>query len=182
MESERVRDRIEDMAPIEFVFVPKEWRKEHSEPAFGDLAKSISFYPPASNGACLVIYDRGMPVADSAGDTFKQLLEQPHHELSLDEIDELGYQILGTVGDGSAFQIHSADTIDVTGKPVLRVTGEWITSSKKFVGHYFPEWGREGGATDYRTIREVYYEGGEPQFTQYQGEATRSMNTVIWTR
>ncbi len=182
MESGKVRDRIQDMAPIEFVFVPNDWRKELIEPVFGDLAKSISFSPPSSSGANLVIYDRGIPIPDEDAQHFKTILEQPPHTLSIEEIGDLGYQVLGTVGDGSAFHIYSAETRVVNDKPVLLVSGDWITSRKKFVGHYFPEWGTEGSSADYRTIREIYYEGAEPHFSKYLEEATQTMNTVIWTR
>lgn len=182
MELERVRDQIQDMAPVEFVFVPKDWKKELIEPVFGDLTRSVAFYPPESGGTSLVVYDRGIPVSDSAGANFRSVLEQPPHSLNHDEISDLGYQILGTVGDGSAFQISSAETKMVNDKPVLLVTGDWITSRKKFVGYYFPEWGTGGRSTDYRTVREIYFEGAEPHFTRHLREAARTMDTVIWKR
>ncbi|MBX9668225.1 MAG: hypothetical protein K2X93_11425 [Candidatus Obscuribacterales bacterium] len=173
--------QIPDMAPIESVTVPKNWQKEFNEGVFGDLAKSVTFTPPDAKDTNLTVYDRGYPIPTKEADSLKALLGKPAHKLTADEMAELGPGILGTVGDASAFNMTGASTTTINGKSVLKVEGDWKTSGKKFVGYYIPE-GSPGGKmpSDNRAIKEMYFEGREPQFSQHLPQATKAIEGVTW--
>ncbi len=176
-------NHIPDMAPIESVTVPKNWQREFDEGVFGDLAKSIRFTPPDGKDTSLSIYDRGFPIPSKDADNLKSLLGKPPHKLNAEEIADLGPGILGTAGDASAFNLISASTTMINGKSVLKVEGDWKMSGKKFVGYYVPE-GKQGSnmPSDNRSIKEMYFEGREPQFSQHLPQATKSIESVNWKK
>lgn len=166
---------IGGMEPIDTLLVPKEWRKEVNESNFGEVAKSLSFFPPDGSGVALSLYDRGYPIASSDAQHFQSLLEKAPHKLNPAEVAKLNTQLLGNVGDLSAFQINAAETKIVNGKNVLAVEGEWKEGGKKFHGLYLP---KDGSA---REIQEVYFEGREPHFSKHLLSAQNAMSSIKWT-
>lgn len=167
---------IAGMEPIETLLVPNEWKKEVNESNFGEVAKSLSFFPPDGHGAALALYDRGYPIANSEAQQFQSLLGRPPHKLNPAEVATLNTQVLGNVGDRSAFHINIAETKIVNGKTVLAVEGEWKEGGKKFHGMYLP---KEGSA---REIQEVYFEGQEPHFSKHLPNAMDAMSSIEWKR
>ncbi|GEM_PF-1400819 len=167
-------DSINEMEPITKISVPKEWNKAVNEAGFGEMAKSVSFTPPEGDGAELALYDRGFPIAKSEGDKFRAVLEKEPHVLDAKEIDSLTEQVLGTIGDKSAFDIKNAETKIVNGKKVLAVEGDWKDGGKKFYGCYIPK------DENFRQIQEVYFEGTEPNFTQLKPQALKSISSIQW--
>jgi len=167
---------IPGMEPIDTLLVPREWRKEARDSNFGEVAKSLSFLPPDGQGAELALYDRGYPIASSEAQQFQTILDKAPHKLEPAEIATLNAQVLGNVGDSSAFQINAAETIRVNGKTVLSVDGEWREGGKKFHGLYVPK------DASSREIQEVYFEGQEPHFSKHLPDARQAMASIEWSK
>jgi hypothetical protein len=165
---------IDGMEPIDALLVPNEWKKEVNEPKFGEVAKRLSFFPPDGHGTELSLYDRGYPIANSEAQQFQAILNKAPHKLDPAEIAMLDSQVLGNIGDRSAFQINFAETLTVKGKTVLAVDGEWKEGGKKFHGLFVP---KDTGA---REIQEVYFEGQEPHFSKHLPDARQAMASIEW--
>jgi hypothetical protein len=172
----KVEGAIDGMEPIDALTIPRAWQKEVNEPSFGEVAKSLSFFPPDGEGTALALYDRGFPIASSEAQRFQSILDKEPHVLSPAEISTLNAQVLGTVGDRSAFQINKAETKVVNGKTVLAVDGEWKEGGKKFHGLFVP---KDESA---REIQEVYFEGQEPHYSKFLPDARQSMQSIKWNR
>lgn len=170
----RIEDRIDGMEPISAISIPNSWKREIVEPGFGEVAKSTSFLPPDGDGTALALYDRGYPIAASEALQFQSILDKAPHKLTAAEIEMLNEQVLGTVGDRSAFNITSAKTKMINGRNVLTIDGEWREGGKKFHGMYLPK--DESG----RMIQEMYYEGQEPHFSRHYSDAVKAMEAVRW--
>lgn len=182
--TQTVVSKMKEMEPIDSITVPQSWRKALNHPDEGALATSITFTPSDGNGASLSIYDRGIEVGKAAADHFKTLLLQPSHILSNEEVSALGYDLLDTVGDASAFHIRKAETREIGGKRVLRIDGEWMSGKKQYVGYYFPTWAHQTGQklTDFQSVKEVFFEGREPEFSKLLPEARTAMESIVWLR
>lgn len=163
-----------ELDPIDKMQVPNSWNKEITEAQFGHNAKGVSFFPPDGQGAELALYDRGFPIARSEAQKFRDVLSKQPHVLSVGEIDLLGEQVLGTVGDKSAFAINQAQTRELNGKRVLEVEGNWKEGGKKFFGYFIPK------DDSYREIQEVYFEADQRQFFQFRRDALNSIESINW--
>ncbi len=182
--TQTVLTKITEMEPIDSITVPHSWRKALNHPDEGALSTSITFTPANGNGASLSIFDRGIDVGKAAADQFKTLLLKPSHVLSNEEVSALGYDLLDTIGDASAFSIRQAETRLIGGKRLLRIDGEWKSGGKQFVGYYFPEWAHQAGQklTDFQSVKEVYFEGNDPEFSKLLPEANSAMESIVWKR
>ncbi len=180
--TQTVINKITEMEPIDSITVPHSWRKALNHPDDGAVSTSITFTPSDSKGTSLSIFDRGIEVGKSAGENFKTLLLKPSHVLTNDEVSALGYELLDTVGDTSAFSIKHAETRLIGGKQLLRITGEWKSGGKQFVGYYFPNWARKSGpvSTDFQEVKEMYFEGNDPEFSRLLPEANLAMESIVW--
>jgi hypothetical protein len=168
------QESVSEMEPISKIDVPQDWTKEVNEEGFGRTAKSVSFTAPDSAGVELALYDRGFPIAKSESENFRAVLDKDLHTLDPAELGSLKEQVLGTIGDGSAFDIHHAETKMVNGKKVLAVEGDWKEGGKRFYGIFIPK------DESMRQIQEVYFEGMEPHFSQNRPQALKSMESIKW--
>ncbi len=174
---------ISEMKPIDYITVPQSWRKVLNHPAEGAYSTSITFIPSDSHSANLSIFDRGVGVGSVAAERFKTLLSLPSHILSEGEVNSLGCDLLDTIGDTSAFTIIKAETRPIGGKRLLRISGEWRSGGKQFVGYFFPNWAHKSGprSTDFHEVKEVFYEGNEPEFSIFLSDAQSAMASIVWT-
>lgn len=174
--SPKANDKISDMEPIDSIKVPKTWSKEVDDAAFENMSKAVTFRPPDAPGAVLSVYDRGMPIASSQAAQFKSVLEKDPHSLTPGELKNLGKQVLGNLGDQSAFDVKSAETKMINGKKVLAVEGNFKEGGKHFYGCFIPR------DETCKQIQEVYFEGANNTFHEHRDQAMDCIHSIKWKR
>ncbi len=154
--------RIESFRP------PSNWCKSNNS-GF-DSAISIDFSPKESQ-AILSIYQRRALVSASTAERFKDLLEDPCHSLSPDELGSIR-QVLGNMSDQNAFELRHASSSAIGPQKVLLIEGEWKASRKQFHGLLFPD------AEEPRQIQEVFFEAPPLEFLKHIHEADKAIRTL----
>ncbi|SRR5579883_2772545 len=167
-------DHLEGMEPLDSISIPSEWTREKEGPSGGDRSCSINYRPASAPQVVLSVYYRGYEISEDEARPLASLLEEAAQELSPDRFYSLGHAVLANLADRSAFVLDSAETVRLNGKLVLAVEGSWKNGGKRFIGYIL---GADQSCTD---LKEIFFEGQEPQFSRWQDQALRLMGSVTW--
>ena len=135
-----------DRGPISDIDLPSGWRQRESSFGSIGLSSNETFSPPGDNGTTIGIYSNGLRAGSESAKAFLDLLKNKPAEdgpqrLTADEIRSLS-EIMGRyqAGDNQytnsgkyrppAFEITSAYTMQLNGKTVLAVEGNFKDGNK----------------------------------------------------
>lgn len=178
--------KLQNIGVISEVSLPDDWYERADKKGAGS---GRTFSPNATTEAEIVFFPRMVPLDEASRKVFLHLLKE-------DEIDNLSAeQILalrtvmgvatagdnqitnsGTPGtlDGPVFYIDNARTVDINGKTVLRVIGNY-TNGKSFNGIFFPA-GAEGKIVEELFLQTTRTESIDKYLTLFE----KVLSTVTW--
>lgn len=170
---------VNDIGAIDKIVLPVQW-VEHSSQSpdpggFALSSHSRDFSPEDTPSATLSLFYRGTLVSEGSAQRFNKLLQEMDHELSEAEIEAVS-QILSKLADEDAFKKRNCYTLNITGRRVLVVDGEWKKSQTQFHGLLLSV--DESG----RVIQEIFFEAPPGAFEKYLEVALNSMRTIEWKR
>lgn len=175
MKSDPYRLVVEDLGRIGKLHIPENWQEISSKPTpeWAQISYSRDFSPPNAPEATLSIYFRGFLISESSAQRFLELLQEAPHKLSNQEINSIN-QVLSRIADEEAFALRDIATINLGGRRLLIIDGEWKTSQTQFHGLMVTadETGRE--------IQEIFFEAPASSFMKYLNEVTDSIETIEW--
>lgn len=171
------KESIEDVGAIARMELPEGWielKSSTPDPGGFNLTSSSSRdFSPADPSAVLSLFYRGTLVSEGSAERFEQLLNKKDHELSTEEIDSIN-QILSKLADEDAFQKRTCYTLNIRGRRVLVVDGEWNKSQTQFHGIML------GVDESGRVIQEVFFEAPVGTFEKYLNEVKNAIGSIEW--
>ncbi len=167
---------IKNVGAISELRLPAHWKElgvvPQSEGEYELPAVSRDF-SPGDPKVTLSLFYRGTPISENSAGALKTIVSQPDHELSKAEWNSI-HQVLSKMADEEAFQKRKCFTLNIKGRRVLVIDGEWSKSQNQFYGLML---GIDGSG---RVIQEVFLEGSEGSFSTYLEEVTSAMRSIEW--
>lgn len=179
--------KLQNIGVISDVTLPDDWYERADKKGAGS---GRTFSPEATPEAEIVFFPRIVPLDEASRKVFLHLLNQGEiDELSSDQILALRTVMgVATAGDnqitnsgapgtldGPVFHLENARTVDINGKIVLRVTGNYTTNGKSFNGIFFPA-GAEGKIVEELFLQTTRNESIENYLTLFE----KVLSTVGW--
>lgn len=167
---------IRNVGAISELRLPAHWKElGAASPSEGEfeLPPSSRDFSPGDPSLTLSLFYRGSPVSENSAEALKAVFAQPDHELDKTEWDSI-HQVLSRMADEEAFQKRKCFTLNIKGRRVLVVDGEWNRSQNQFYGLML---GIDGSG---RVIQEVFLEGPENSFRNYLDEVNSAIRSIDW--
>ncbi len=131
------------------------------------------FHPPGQEDCQLGFYYRGRRTSESAGELFKNTLDQEPHQLSGAEYASL-QEIVRDKAKSADFTLKGAHTEELNGKMVLVVEGRY-NANQNDAKHVFLDADGTGTA-----VQELFFQAPKDKFGKYIGASDRAMKTINW--
>ena len=154
--------------------LPDGWR-EHEEPQ-GVLTGPRSlreFYNPSGNQAHFGLFYRGQPIDDASAKDFQSILNLEPHALSNEERDRI-FEVLGNAADPLAYEFSKCSTIELNGKRLLAVEGQYLGSKTNTIELFIDA---DGSG---KLIQQIYFSCPEKDFTAQEPFAREAFSSIKW--
>lgn len=166
---------VQNQGQIESMDLPSGWVKVKQPDAATTIgSRSLLEWHPAGNpDARLSIFYRGLPVNGEAAASFRAVLSKAPHDLTKDEVAGLR-GILRERADDKAFNLTSAKTMQLNGKTVLVIEGEYRGTGSK-LKEILVDADGTGAA-----VQEIYYQSPSRSYDTYKAQVARSFDSIKW--
>jgi len=160
---------------IENIAIPAGWVEGPVTEFQGIGTRSLrEFHPPEAPNAQLCLFYRGLPVSADSGELFREILSEPDHQLSSDEVYSLG-EILRERADPNVFDLVSPPrTSTVGGKRVLLIEGVY-----KATDQYLQEMFINADGSG-RVVQEIYFIAPQDDYCVHAAAAQEACNSIRW--
>jgi len=166
---------IKNQGQIESMVLPVGWKKADQAATVNTIGgrSLIEWHPPDNSDVRLSIFYRGLPVGSEASAAFRSVLKKPAHELSKEEVAALS-GILRERADDKAFNLEQAKTVQLNGKIVVVIEGEYRETGSK-LKELLVDADGTGAA-----VQEVYYQAPGGSYKDYEEQSARSFASIKW--
>ena len=121
--------QITDHGQVRIMKLPAGWIEAQVDRKPFDIWTMRTFHPVEKPQVRLSFYYRGGPVSLAQSENFCQLLAQPPHDLSPEELWDI-QQVLRDAAIPGVFEKTSSSTLDWNGKRVVAIEGRWPGSQE----------------------------------------------------
>jgi len=165
---------VEDHGQVQKFTLPPTWREENVKPRSSfDIVTLRKFCPPESSDVQLCFYYRGMPMGEPAAGKFQLVLSgEPRLLAGVDIRTAEG--ALGSLANPEEFEIASAETQNLNGRRVMRLTGRWLQIQYDTI-HILLD--ADGSGTQ---VQEIYYAAPSNFYDRYLPEIMQSLQSIVW--
>ncbi len=166
---------VKDQGQIENMVLPPGWvmKKEAAAATTIGSRSLIEYHPPDKPDVRLSVFYRGLPVNSEAAAAFRSVLSRPPHDLSPSEIAGLS-GILRERADDKIFKLEQAKSIELNGKTVLVIEGEYLQTGNK-LKEILVDADGTGAA-----VQEVYYQSPSQYYKDYEKQVAQSFDSIKW--
>lgn len=162
-----------DLGQVRTIHIPPGWAEASPSSPWGPLSLLREFYPSDLPAVRLGFFYRGMPVSDSSGSLFRQILDQGQHALSPAEFTSLR-EVLRTVADDQVFDLASAKVQDLNGKLVLIVRGIWREKHMHHLGIFV------AADPEATRIQEITFTYPDEHSSKFAKEGESAIYSIVW--
>jgi hypothetical protein len=178
--------KLQNIGVIGEVTLPDNWYERADKKGAGS---GRTFSPNETTEAEIVFFPRMVPLDEASRKVFLHLLKEGENDALSDELILALRTVLGvaTAGDnqitnsgapgtleGPVFLIDNARTVDINGKVVLRIVGDY-TNGKSFNGIFYPA-GAEGKIVEELFLQTTKNESIDNYLTLFE----KVLSTVKW--
>jgi len=166
---------ISNHGQIENIAIPEGWVEGPVTEFQGIGTRSLrEFHPPEAPDAQLCLFYRGLPVSAEGGELFREVLSEPDHQLSNDEVIALG-EILRERADANVFElVNPPRTSTMSGKRVLLIEGLY-KATNKYLQEMFINADGSG-----RVVQEIYFIAPQDDYCLHAVAAQEACNSIRW--
>lgn len=164
---------LESLGQIEQMSLPSGWTAgQRQDNLVGDSSYQ-EYLAPEQNDVKLCFYYRGYRVSKNPAESFRAVLAKDEHKLSNEEIVSLS-EVLRNKDTPEQFKFSEAKTVDLNGKRVLLVSGQYVKSNKRTEAIYIDADGT-GSA-----CQEVFFQAPADVYDKYIETARDSFKSIEW--
>lgn len=121
----------------------------------------------------IVFFYSGRPNSEADGNAFRNILAEPAHKLSAEELKSLE-KTLGDLADKESFKLSEAQSRDVNGKRVLDVKGTWLFNNNQYHGLLF------NGDGSGQVVQQIYLMAPESVYRTLNNDLELAAGTIKW--
>lgn len=162
-----------NIGQIRKMTIPPAWEKGPDYNNREHAGSYKEFHPYGKTDCQLGFYYRGRRTSETAGQNFKEVLEQESHELTPTEYSSLE-ETLRDKARAEDFTVKNARTEEINGKRVLIVEGRYNKNQNDST-HMFIDTDGTGTA-----VQEVFFQAPKEQYAKYAGAAKTAMESIRW--
>ncbi len=164
---------IRNQGQIAKMTLPTNWSEDIHCSAQESIATLRSFSPEGEDTEKICFYYRGAPIGMTEGQDFNTILNTPSHALADEEIEAMG-NVIRKLSNHNLFEMYSAETLDINGRRLLCVSGQW-KDSQSITRHFFINCDDSG-----RIIQEVFFLAPCEKFLNTLPIFLACLQTVEW--
>lgn len=131
------------------------------------------FHHPDTPSAVLAFYYRGRRLPGKTGQSFRSILENDQHVLSLKEIESIA-PVLRDKQDPADFSMLTARTEVIGGKRVLLVEGRYKESQQDALEIFIDS---DGTGT---AVQEVFFQASRDDYKKYVHSIRKALASIEW--
>lgn len=168
----KTRVRVKEQGQVKELELPHGWTKCPEEQRNSNVY--LTEYRSQENEEVkLSFFYRGQRIPRVAAEEFQNLLAQPAHELSPEELDQIDI-VLRNAADEEYFSVSSSHTQDLNRKRVLIVEGIWLNSGTVDYG-IFIDSDNTGSA-----VQEIHFLAPEDEYVNYIEQIEAVLASINW--
>lgn len=167
---------ITGLGQILSIELPEGWT-EHTQQShtrtFNGARSVREFYAPDPSKAKLVFFYRGMAIDPDSAAAFSQIIKSPAHKISAQEFASLE-EVLGNMAYAKDYRPSKVETVDLNGRRVLQVEGEYINARNTTIELLIDC----DGTGSY--VQQLYFLAPKDEFAQEASLAKQIINSIEW--
>ncbi len=164
---------LQDHGQIKRMRLPDGWEGRQVDLGEFDQRTMLEFTAPGHPDVRLSFFYRGVPVDEYSGEAFREVLDQPEHTLSPEELEDIA-DVLDNLAMPETFLLETANTMEVAGKKVLAVAGTWLASENKTWAIFIDADGTGS------VIQEIHFLAHSDRYNAFVDEAWKAFESIEW--